>query len=171
MKPLFPLALALGAMALTGCAQGNLRTPGSYAALAPPPVRDPWYDPIRRLWLIQRDLAAPRLRPSANDREAGRARLAGLPPRLRGRGMGDGGWRRIDAAAARHFLTRVSAALLGGARAERRLLLGPIRKGGASYGAALFLCESDLSRRRQRGQKPLAAPRYSIAVTLRRIRI
>jgi len=35
VKPLFPLALALGAMALTGCAQGNLRTPGSYAALAP----------------------------------------------------------------------------------------------------------------------------------------
>ena len=24
---------------------GQLRTPGSYAALAPPPVRDPWYDP------------------------------------------------------------------------------------------------------------------------------
>ena len=45
MKPLFPLALALGAMTLTGCAQGNLRTPGSYAALAPPPVRDPLYDP------------------------------------------------------------------------------------------------------------------------------
>ena len=41
MKPLFPLALALGALALTGCAQGNLRTPGSYAALAPPPVRNP----------------------------------------------------------------------------------------------------------------------------------
>jgi len=45
MKPLFPLALALGALALTGCAQGNLRTPSSYAALAPPPVRNPWYDP------------------------------------------------------------------------------------------------------------------------------
>ena len=45
MKPLFPLALALGALALAGCAQGNLRTPGSYAALAPPPVRDPLYDP------------------------------------------------------------------------------------------------------------------------------
>jgi hypothetical protein len=45
MKPLFPLALALGALALTSCAQGNLRTPGSYAALAPPAVRNPWYDP------------------------------------------------------------------------------------------------------------------------------
>jgi len=82
MKPLFPLALALGALALTGCAQGNLRTPGSYAALAPPPVRKPLVRSLRRLWLIRRDLAAPRLRPSANDREAGRARLAGLPPRL-----------------------------------------------------------------------------------------
>ncbi len=45
MKPLFPLALALGGLALTGCAQGNLRTPGSYSALAPPSVRNPWYDP------------------------------------------------------------------------------------------------------------------------------
>ena len=45
MKPVFLLALALGAMTLTACAQGNLRTPGSYAALAPPPVRSPWYDP------------------------------------------------------------------------------------------------------------------------------
>ena len=45
MKPPFPLALALAATALAGCAQGNLRTPGSYAALAPPPVRNPWYDP------------------------------------------------------------------------------------------------------------------------------
>ncbi len=45
MKPLFLLALALGALALTGCAQGNLRTPGSYAALAAPPIRDPLYAP------------------------------------------------------------------------------------------------------------------------------
>ena len=45
MKPLYPLALVLGALTVTGCAQGNLRTPGSYAALAPPPVRNPWYDP------------------------------------------------------------------------------------------------------------------------------
>ena len=29
--PRFPFALALAALALTGCAQGNLRTPGSYA--------------------------------------------------------------------------------------------------------------------------------------------
>jgi len=28
MRTVFPLAFALGAMALTGCAQGNLRTPG-----------------------------------------------------------------------------------------------------------------------------------------------
>jgi len=93
--------------------------------------------------------------------------------------MGDGGWRRIDAAAARHILTRVGLSVLGTALhgrllsgrasgAEWRAPLGPIRKGGAS---ALFLYESDLSRWRQRGQKPLAAPRYSIAVTLRRIRI
>ena len=41
--------------------------------------------------------------------------------------MGDGGWRRIDAPAARHFLTLLSL----GRAADRRLLLGPIRKGGA----------------------------------------
>ena len=40
MKPLVPIALALAA-ALAGCAQGNLRTPASYAALAPPTVRNP----------------------------------------------------------------------------------------------------------------------------------
>jgi hypothetical protein len=45
MKSSLPLALALGALALSGCAQGNLRTSGSYAALAPPPVKNPWYDP------------------------------------------------------------------------------------------------------------------------------
>ena len=42
MKPLF---LALAALGLAGCAQGNLRTPASYSALAPPPVGNPWYDP------------------------------------------------------------------------------------------------------------------------------
>lgn len=46
--------------------------------------------------------------------------------------MGDGGWRRIDAPASRHFLT-----LLSGGAADRRLLLGPIRKGARSIGAAL----------------------------------
>src|SRR5208337_4258054 len=64
--------------------------------------------PLRRLWLLRRDLAAARLRPSTNDREAGRARFASLTPRLRGGGMGDGGWRRIDATASRHFLTLLS---------------------------------------------------------------
>ena len=45
--------------------------------------------------------------------------------------MGDGGWRRIDAAAARHILTLLGSS----ARASGRIggvLLGPIRKGGAS---------------------------------------
>jgi len=45
IKPPSPIALALAAIALAGCAQGNLRNPSSYAALAPPPVRNPWYDP------------------------------------------------------------------------------------------------------------------------------
>jgi hypothetical protein len=45
MKPLFPLALVVGALTLMGCAQGNLRTPGSYSALAPPAIKSPWYDP------------------------------------------------------------------------------------------------------------------------------
>ena len=44
MKPRFPIAIAI-ASALAGCAQGNLRTPASYAALAPPTVHNPWYDP------------------------------------------------------------------------------------------------------------------------------
>ena len=81
--------------------------------------------------------------------------------------MGDGGWRRIDAAAARHILTLLSTRASGGAAGA----LGPIRKGGASSAPPFSLYESYLSRRRQRGQKPRAAPRYSIAVTLRRIRI
>ena len=45
MKPLLPLALAACALALTACAQGNLRTPESYGALAPPPIRKRLYDP------------------------------------------------------------------------------------------------------------------------------
>lgn len=45
MKPLLPLALAACALTLTACAQGNLRTPESYGALAPPPIRNPLYDP------------------------------------------------------------------------------------------------------------------------------
>ena len=95
--------------------------------------------------------------------------------------MGDGGWRRIDAEAARHILTRVGLSALGTAH-HGRLLSGLTSQpsGGrlsAPYvRAALhrrrpFRLQSCLSRRRQRGQKPLAAPRYSIAVTLRRIRI
>jgi hypothetical protein len=44
-KPSSPIVVALAATALAGCAQGNLRTPSSYAALVPPPVRNPWYDP------------------------------------------------------------------------------------------------------------------------------
>ena len=83
--------------------------------------------------------------------------------------MGDGGWRRIDAAAARHILTRVG--LSAGERSGAAGASRPHTKGRRFIGAALFLYESDLSRWRQRGQKPLAAPRYSIAVTLRRIRI
>ena len=43
MNRLIPIALLLPALA--GCAQGNLRAPSSYAALAPPRVRNPWYDP------------------------------------------------------------------------------------------------------------------------------
>ena len=81
--------------------------------------------------------------------------------------MGDGGWRRIDAAAARHILTLLSTRASGGSAATAR----PHTKGRRFIGAALFLYEVDLSRRRQRGQKPRAALRYSIAVTLRRIRI
>jgi hypothetical protein len=74
--------------------------------------------------------------------------------------MGDGGWRRIDAAAAWHILTRVGLSALETALHGRLL-----KRSSELSGAA------GASRRRQRGQKPLAAPRYSIAVTLRRIRI
>jgi len=45
MKPPFPIAFAFAATALAGCAQGNLGAPPSYAALAAPTVRNPWYDP------------------------------------------------------------------------------------------------------------------------------
>ena len=41
MKPLFPLALALGALALTGCAQGNLRTPAATPPSPLPPSETP----------------------------------------------------------------------------------------------------------------------------------
>ena len=81
--------------------------------------------------------------------------------------MGDGGGRRIDAAAARHILTLLSPRASGGSAAAPR----PHTKGRRSIGAALFALRSCLSRRRQRGQKPRGALRYSIAVTLRRIRI
>jgi hypothetical protein len=81
--------------------------------------------------------------------------------------MGDGGWRRIDAPAARHILTLLSARASGGSAAAPR----PHTKGRRFIGAAFSFHESDLSRRHQRGQKPLAAPRYSITATLRRIRI
>src|SRR5208282_6886995 len=45
MKRLVRGALGLSALALGGCAQGNLRGSASYAVLAPPPVHQPWYDP------------------------------------------------------------------------------------------------------------------------------
>ncbi len=81
--------------------------------------------------------------------------------------MGNGGWRRIDAPASRHFLTLLSSRASGESAAAPR----PHTKGRRSIGAALSLYESDLCRLRQRGQKPRGALRYSIAVTLRRIRI
>ena len=80
--------------------------------------------------------------------------------------MGDGGWRRIDAPASRHILTLWHSG-------ERRI-------GGCSSApyerAALHrrrpsLYEAARSGLRQRGQKPRGALRYSITVTLRRIRI
>ncbi len=86
--------------------------------------------------------------------------------------MGDGGWRRIDAAAARHILTQVGLSVFSGGKA--RGAAGdsrPHTKGRRFIGAAAFALRSYLSRWRQRGQKPRAAPRYSMAVTLRRIRI
>ena len=81
--------------------------------------------------------------------------------------MGDGGWRRIDAAAARHILTLLSARASGGTAAAPR----PHTKGRRFIGAALpfwpwFVCGGVSS-----GQNPRGALRYSITVTLRRIRI
>ncbi len=81
--------------------------------------------------------------------------------------MGDGGWRRIDAPASRHFLTLLSTRASGASAAAPRLHT----KGRRFIGAAAFALRSYLSRWRQRGQKPRAAPRYSMAVALRRIRI
>ena len=81
--------------------------------------------------------------------------------------MGDGGWRRIDAAASRHFLTLLSARASGGTAAAPR----PHTKGRRSIGAALPFTKPLCRGRRQRGQKPRGALRYSITVTLRRIRI
>jgi hypothetical protein len=78
MKRLFPLALA--ALALTGCAQGNLRSPGSLRSPRPSPGPQPVVRPLRALRLVERHLAAARLRPPANDREAGRASFARLAP-------------------------------------------------------------------------------------------
>ena len=78
--------------------------------------------------------------------------------------MGDGGWRRIDATASRHFLTLLSTRASGGR------LLGPY-EGRRSIGAALPFTKPLGRGLRQRGQKPRGALRYSITVTLRRIRI
>ena len=49
--------------------------------------------------------------------------------------MGDGGWRRIDAAAARHILTLLSTRASGGER--RRGASRPHTKGRRFIGAAL----------------------------------
>jgi hypothetical protein len=82
--------------------------------------------------------------------------------------MGDGGRRRIDAAAARHFLTLLcTRASDGSAAAAPR----PVTKGRRAVGAALPFTKPLGRGQRQRGQKPRGALRYSITVTLRRIRI
>ena len=115
MKSHLPLALAACALTLTACAQGNLRTPESYRALAPPPIRNPLYDPYAAYG--SSDTMAPaRLQPSGKYREAGRARLPSLTPQLRGRRMGDRGRRWIGAPAARHFLRRYGFRALGGCK-------------------------------------------------------
>ena len=95
--------------------------------------------------------------------------------------MGDGGWRRIDAPASRHFLTRVGlsvlgTALLGGLLSARASggaagASRPHTKGRRFIGAALPFTKPLCRGRRQRGQKPRGVLRYSITVTLRRIRI
>ncbi len=43
MKPLLPVLLATAV--LSGCASGNLRTPASYNAPAPPPIKNFYYEP------------------------------------------------------------------------------------------------------------------------------
>ncbi len=79
--------------------------------------------------------------------------------------MGDGGWRRIDAAASRHFLT-----LLSGERRIGGCSSAPYER-AALHRRRPFLYEAARPGLRQRGQKPRGALRYSITVTLRRIRI
>ena len=103
-KPPFPIVFALASTALAGCAQGNLRTPSSYAALAPSPVRNPWYDPYapygssNAIWRPPvYDLQQTIVKPAEPASQASR-------PAYEGRGMGDRGWRRIDAEAAWHIL-------------------------------------------------------------------
>jgi hypothetical protein len=81
--------------------------------------------------------------------------------------MGDGGGRRIDAAAARHILTLLSTRASGGSAAAP----WHHTKGRRSIGAALPFTKPLGRGLRQRGQKPRGALRYSITVTLRRIRI
>ncbi len=82
--------------------------------------------------------------------------------------MGDGGWRRIDAAAARHILTRGGLFELSGQRfmgafcavrqgGERREPLGHIRRGGASSAPSFLLydpaCLGGVSAARTRAQR------------------
>ncbi len=73
--------------------------------------------------------------------------------------MGDRGRRRIGAPAARHFLRRYGFRPLRGSK-----------EGGGAVKAQPFLW-TIRAQPRQRGQKLLDAARYSITVTLRRIRI
>jgi hypothetical protein len=81
--------------------------------------------------------------------------------------MGDGGRRRIDAPASRHFLTLLSTRASGGSAAAP----GPHTKVRRSIGAALRSTKPLGRGLRQRGQKPRGVLRYSITVTFRRIRI
>ena len=133
----FPLALALGVVALTGCAQGNLRTPGSYAAPAPPPVRNPWYDPYAAygssnatwrspVYDLQRTIVKP-VEPAS---QASRPDYEGAEWAT---GAGGGSTLRP--------MARSDASALSGAA-------WPIRKGGASS-APPFPFGSALLRRRQ----------------------
>ena len=67
--------------------------------------------------------------------------------------MGDGGWRRIDAAAARHILTLLSARASGGSAGAPR----PHTKGRRFIGAALSftnpLCLGGVSAARSRAPR------------------